>query len=502
MTQRTDKSDQIVHEAEITRQHARYKIPAKIEIEGRLYNVFDWSVSGVGVENLPEDIFSKKFVTARMIFKFDDFETVVDNLKLEFVSKRPQGVFGARFTELTPQQIAILNQIISAYLAGDIITEDDIIHAVTRANFSKRRESKAKADKKKSIAVLLLLWGFVFILISFLIFVMYKRIYVIQTQNAYFDAQVSVIRAPSPSYIELADNIKKGKRIKVSDIVAYSHMIYGGIRVIKSPINGEIYKINVKNGEFRNTGEPIVSIVNKNSSVYIIANILHKDLKKVRIGDIAKVVIPNGESFYAKVVEIKFPYDITEKHAKPLQNIYNQARNYDEVILKPINYKIDVRYIGTSVYLTIDTLLNKYDWYKIEEKELIEDKTESVEKEHSNKQKVNVQNIKNDLIKKEFNTSENNNTLDNKEKKESKVITISNKYCIIAASSSKPFHDALSKRFLKDYKKAKIVKVKNIYEIKISYFDTYSDAKEALNNYVKKYYKDAFIFKCKVKENE
>jgi len=231
MAQYTDKAKQIVHEAEITRQHARYKIPATIEIEGKKYKVYDWSVSGVGIIGLPDEVYNKKHVIAKMIFKFDDFETVIDNLHLEFVSKRPDGVVGARFTELTPQQIAILNQIISAYLAGDIVTEDDIIHAVTRANFMEKKDNKPKVDKKKSILILLLLWFFVIVLLLFLLFVMYQRIYIVKSENAFFDANMTIIRAPSPSYIEFAKEFKENEPIKMGEDLMYAHLMYGGVKV-------------------------------------------------------------------------------------------------------------------------------------------------------------------------------------------------------------------------------------------------------------------------------
>jgi len=215
-TEYTEKAKQIVHEAEITRQHARYKIPAQIEIDGKIYKVYDWSVSGVGIIGLPDEIYQKKFATGKMIFRFDDFITVVDNLKLEFVSKRPDGVVGARFTDLSPQQIAIFNQIISAYLSGDIVTEDDIIHAVTRANFIEKKDSKPKVNEKKSLLVLLLLWLFVIFLILFLLYVMYQRIYIVRSVNAFFDANMTIIRAPSPSYIEFAKPNRLRKRKKLT----------------------------------------------------------------------------------------------------------------------------------------------------------------------------------------------------------------------------------------------------------------------------------------------
>jgi len=509
---KTDKAKQIVHEAEITRQHARYKIPATIEIEGKRYKVYDWSVSGVGIIGLPDEIYNKKHVTARMIFKFDDFETVIDNLHLEFVSKRPDGVVGARFTEITPQQVAILNQIISAYLAGDIVTEDDIIHAVTRANFMEKKGPSTKIDKKKSYLVLLLLWAFVIFLIMFLLYVMYQRTYVVKSENAYFDANMTIIRAPSPSYIEFAKKFKEGEEVNISQVLMYAHIMYGGVKIVKSPLEGTIYKIMIHNGDFRNVGEPVFAVLEKNYKIFIIANILHKDLKKVNIGDIAKVKLPNGDVFFAKVVRIEFPYNVVEQHSRPLENIYNQARNYDRVTLMPINYKPSTDLISTSAVITIDTLLNKYGWYSFEEEndKNQDEKNKNIVKEKKSekqvvKEKIEENKTKNKVIilqkdtKKNKPIKEENKTKPKKEVKKEVKKAIKKGYCIIAASSTKPFNDPKSKSFMKKFPNATVEEFNGVYELKLGIYENYVQAKNALKN-VRKYYHDAFIIKCKAKE--
>jgi len=511
---KTEKAKQIVHEAEITRQHARYKIPATIEIEGKRYKVYDWSVSGVGIIGLPKEIYEKKHVTAKMIFRFDDFETVIDNLQLEFVNVRPDGVTGARFTELTPQQIAILNQIISAYLAGDIITEDDIIHAVTRANFIEKKEQKTKIDKKKSIAVLVVLWSFILGLILFILYVMYQRIYLVKSENAYFDANMTIIRAPSPSYIEFAQPFKKGDKITIGEQLAFSHLIYGGVREIKSPLEGTIYNVYINNGDFRNVGEPIFAVLNKNYEIYIVANVLHKDLVKLKLGDIARVELPNGDRFYARLVKTEFPYNVLEQHARPLENVYNQARNYDKVILKPINYIPSDSLIGTSAVVVFDTFLNKHGWYSIEERHVVKKhKTEEAKREvvkPKEVKKVQPQQPQNQTALPPQYRPVKEAPVEVKPTQQSKqpqeevryVEKEVQKYCIIAASSPKMFTDEKSKTFLSKYPNATVEKYGNIYEIKVSAFDSYAQAKSFLNRNVRRYYKDAFIIKCKVKVKE
>ena len=361
-------------------------------------------------------------------------------------------------------------------------------------------------------------------------YLFYQRTFVVKSENAFFDANMTVIRSPSPSYIEFSKDLENKKFIKQGEVLLYSHLIYGGIQIVKSPLSGYIHKIMIHNGDFRNVGEPIIAVLEKNYKIFIVANVLHKKIEKIHIGDIAIVELPNKDKFYARVVRVEFPYNIVEQHSRPLENIYNQARNYDRVILYPINYKVPENLIGTSAVVTIDALLNKVKWYSIKE----ENNEENVESGNTNNQSSN-----------EINNEENNKTVSNNEieinnsNKNQKIVnnelnntlstnkiknisndtnldknipTIENKktkkpvyvkrYCIIAASSNKPFNDKKSKEFLSKFNNVKIEKIGDIYELKIESFKSVKDAKQFISSKVKKYYKDAFIIKCKVKIND
>jgi hypothetical protein len=348
----------------------------------------------------------------------------------------------------------------------------------------------------------------------FLLYVMYQRIYVIRSENAFFDANMTVIRAPSPSYIEFAKAFKEGDEVNKSETLMFAHIMYGGVKIVKSPIDGYMYKIMIHNGDFRNVGEPVFAILEKNYQVFIIANVLHKDLVKIKLGDIARVELPNGDRFYARVAKVDFPYNVVEQHSKPLENIYNQARNYDKVLLMPINYNPPKNLISTSAVVTIDTFLNKHKWYSISPTKPVVHET--------NKTKNRVCVVENNVSKK-TNQSENNttaagnsankilkasnqNTIESNVSKplpkKTKKVKYVKKYCIIAASSTKEFKDLKAKEFLSAFSNAWVEKVGNIYELKVGPFDSLKEAKMFLKKEVKKYYKDAFIIKCKVKEND
>ncbi|BAF69303.1 PilZ domain-containing protein [Nitratiruptor sp. SB155-2] len=350
---------QIMHEAEVTRQFARYKIPAKVEIDGKIYVVDNWSLGGLAIKNAPKEFCQKPMRKGKMIFKYDTFETVVDNLNLEFIctGKRAEGdhypLLGAKFHNLEDYQISILNQIITAYINGDIITKEDILYAVTRQITYPKKEEK-KLNKKRADKLLILIYTVIFLLLSFLGYIAYYRTFVVQTANAYVDGNITVIRAPFLSYIHFTKTLHRGDNIEINQTIAIARFIDGEMQPIISPLNGTVLKVNVLENEFRNTAEPVVTVLQKDTAPYIIAKMDHKFFKKVKVGYIAKVRTQDDQIFEAKVVKIEPAQPVDLEKAKILANIYNRPRDYDTLYLEPTE-PIDISLINTTVYVTIDT---------------------------------------------------------------------------------------------------------------------------------------------------
>jgi alginate biosynthesis protein Alg44 len=360
-TENKKAAKQMVHEAEITRQHARYKIPAKIEIEGKKYKLLDWSVSGCAVEGLPDQYCKENICRkAKIIFQFDDFITIVDNVDIDFVcEKRKVGEgntkYGGRFHNLNDAQLAILNQILTAYLNGDILTEDDILHAVTK-QITYPKKIEKKIDRKKTDKLLLLIYFTIVVLIGFLLFVAYQRLFIVQTVNGYIDANLTTVRSPYPSYIDFVKPLHKGDKVDTNETLALAYFIGGGVQPIHAATEGTVYKVNVLEHQFRNTAEPICMVLPKDTKPYIVTHMEHTYFKKVSVGDVAKVRLADGTIMKARITDIQPAEAVSLEHTKILANIYNQARNYDIVTLKPFE-PLDPKLINTSVFVTIDTLL-------------------------------------------------------------------------------------------------------------------------------------------------
>ena len=130
---------QVKHEAEVSRQHARYRIPAKIEIEGHEYELSEWSVSGFSANGVGGDL--STWSTHRhgtMIFDLESFRL---SLKLEFeiLQHDPQaGLLRVRFVNVARGNLSLLHYVINAYLSGEVVTAGDILTIAGRDGFIKK----------------------------------------------------------------------------------------------------------------------------------------------------------------------------------------------------------------------------------------------------------------------------------------------------------------------------------------------------------------------------
>ena len=98
---------QIVHEAEIHRQHVRLRIPIAVEVDGTRFTVDDWSMGGFGVAGPISSRQPGEHFAVRLIFPFEDFELTL-RLEAQMVYTLPDlPRFGARFVDLSMGQLAL-----------------------------------------------------------------------------------------------------------------------------------------------------------------------------------------------------------------------------------------------------------------------------------------------------------------------------------------------------------------------------------------------------------
>ncbi len=352
----------VKYEAEPTRHYPRFKIPAYIEIDGKRYKLKDWSLGGCAIIDLPEKYLERKWGTGNLIVPFDTFDAVIKDLKLEFLRKNPDGTVGCRFTELRPEQISLMQDIIEAYLEGSIVSLDEFINVIKREDLrealEKSRPNPPESNRVEEWVRRLFIFSLFFIIAAtltlFLLDALYTRVFQVKAVSAFVDSRLEIIRTPASGIFQSKSPWKKGEEIRKGTVLGTVRAINGFPILIKSPVSGKLYKSLVKEYDLVREGDPLFQVLPKGEKLYITANILHKDTERLRIGEEAVIVFPSGEIVKGRVIKIETPISLSALHQTTPMPAYAYATNYDRVrISLPDNFK-DIRLIGTSVNVIFD----------------------------------------------------------------------------------------------------------------------------------------------------
>lgn len=359
---KNEKSETVKHVAEATRHFARYKIPAFLEIDGKRYLLDDWSTAGCGIKNLPDEVISRKTVIAHLVCPFDNFETTIKNIKVELLHKNEKDIVGGRFTEVKPDQLSLMQEIIGAYLEGNILNIDGLINTVRREDLKESMEKRRPKgpgeggleDFFRKIFIFVSLLGIVVLLVYFLLKSFYYRVYNVEALSSYFDANLTVIRSNVDGVIKEKNIHGEGKRIEKDDLVGIIDSVTTLPVVVSSPVSGTVYRANFEPHSVILRGDALVSIIPDNESIYVTANILHKDLKRVFLGQSAKITTHNGEVIDGIIYSIDAAPEIDALHKLSNDQFNANTWIYDRLKIK-LKRPIPLSQLNTSVSVEIDS---------------------------------------------------------------------------------------------------------------------------------------------------
>jgi len=353
----------IKHRAEPTRHYPRYRIPAYIEIDGKRYKLKDWSIGGCAIIGLPEEYLEKKWAVGNLIVPFDTFDTVIKNVKLEFLRKNPDGTIGCRFTDLRPDQISLMQDIIEAYLEGSIEPSvDEFINTVRREDLREALEArKPKAPKRadveeilRRIFITVLFLTIIGVLVLFILEALYVRVYLVKAVTAFYDAPLKVIRTPASGFFKFKKPLQKGDTVKKDQVVGFMNVPGLVSFVVPSPVNGTITEVLVKDNDAVREGDPLMLVLPEGGKIYVFANILHKDLERVKIGYPARILRFDGKVVIGRIVEIKASPSLAALHSTSPMPAYSFAWNYDRVKIEVPEDSCSMEDIGKAVEVEID----------------------------------------------------------------------------------------------------------------------------------------------------
>jgi alginate biosynthesis protein Alg44 len=298
---------QIVHEAEIHRQHVRLRIPIGVEIDGVRFTVDDWSIGGFGVESpmtgrQPGDRFP-----ARLIFPFEDFElTLRLEAQLIYVLADPAR-FGGRFVDLSQGQLGLFRYIVDAYLSGEIVSGGDILSVVggdeagdarVQKLFTALNEQTGRGGRMRRYLSLAAFSLAALGLVGLILFGLYQRYILVATDRAVIEAPTYRLAATATGVLEAGNQglLRRG------DLVA--RLIGANTTVeLASPCECVLGEWLVQPGTTVERGQVVATLVAADQPLTIRAEVPFTGARRLRVGQIADVTVPGKARNYQGQIE-------------------------------------------------------------------------------------------------------------------------------------------------------------------------------------------------------
>lgn len=303
----------LVHEADAQRHHVRVKLPAQIEINGKSYAMSDWSTGGAQVK-LPAQadpaVFAdSKVHKARLVFDIAGFSIVVPmTVELRHVeNKSDGGLMGLRYIDMTKEQIVIMQHLVSSYVTGTLTSVDDIIHVMSRNNFTKarqipKREEKLTPGEKTSLMIKRLAVPVVSILLlTYIFFAMFEQSYIISAEKAVITGSGMAVIAPAGGVVNFQD-LNNGDMVKKGDVMMTILSETGTTTGVDSPCDCVIEERPVDAGTMIGKGTVVLRLIPLDAPLRVEAYVPYEEAIRLSKGQMVLVRLPGDHDKYSGTI--------------------------------------------------------------------------------------------------------------------------------------------------------------------------------------------------------
>lgn len=319
-------AEQITHEAEVSRQHARYKIPAKVQVADYSFSLREWSVSGLSADHIPPEIGEKPFHEGRLLFDTGEFEL---SIPVEFEVRRfdpDTGFLAARFVNLSKSNLSLLHYIVNAYLSGEIVSAGDIIDVAGRENYVKKdldsRVEDEQTGLQRGLRLTRRILGYALMLtvlvglLSFIVYTVYDRVFVIESVAARIQGDVVVLRAPDNGVFELPDDFDTNGG-EAGQMLGIVKLVSGGAATIANPCDCRVLEVHSLEGAFVGRGEALFTLLPEEGDITVSAQVPFSRLDQLSIGQAATVRLTDGRRLEGRIERIQAAQSLESMRANP-----------------------------------------------------------------------------------------------------------------------------------------------------------------------------------------
>jgi alginate biosynthesis protein Alg44 len=285
---------QITHESETQRQYPRFSLPSRVVLNGKEYSLKNLSAGGAALQGVNDGLAKGKQVSVELRLPFSAFSLGIA-LKAEVqYYDAIEKVLGCRFVEQGPEQVSFLNHAIKSFLAGEIVSADNILSIAQRNNFTKVRpaaNNNAAPSLRRQLPGLLLVLAVGVLVTALILGNLYNSLFIVRADDAAVAAPAFTVRAAGDGVF----NSKLDPGLTLVDqgqVIGTITPVNGGAAVtVQSPCHCYIAKTNVMSGDLAQQGQEILSLVPVEAQPWVVAEMGPQQAKKIGQDSTATITI-------------------------------------------------------------------------------------------------------------------------------------------------------------------------------------------------------------------
>ena len=274
-------SKNIHYENNSMRKSHRISIPVKLRVENNLYDVYDWSMTGLSVSDKQKRSFTVGN-TYDSVFMLAMTDATV-SIKTKIVCKNEKnGRYGFEFVNLSNKNKKVLRRYLELYLDGNLASVDDIISTYREPDIKSAIVEPVKLNESEKTLVeksfLRRTWGallFSLLFLSLLAALLYQNFYYRYERVGTVESNYKTIY---PSYEGVIDSIypKVGDRVDNNDALVDfdTNKIHNELKILES-IKESRLKERAVERSFRKNSKKTVP-VEDNNLLYVNRNIVNE----------------------------------------------------------------------------------------------------------------------------------------------------------------------------------------------------------------------------------
>lgn len=263
------------YEAELQRQHPRYQLPMQATIEGKTYQVHDWSMNGFAIEAGGFGV--GRSVKAALTIPFSGYQFVLELPSEVLYSSEPMKRTSFIFTLLDDAQAGLLQYVTDAVLSGEVVRAGDILDVARRSETGRTKQipPAPRMTARKRIAYvgrrLAASGGVLAIgaaLVTFLSANVYDELFVVRTDSASVTAKTVNVAAPAVGRIGF---LNQKNEVALGEPLMTINPPVGNPITIQSPCDCIQVDQRFANGDFVKMGEPIIRLMRSDAPIVVAA---------------------------------------------------------------------------------------------------------------------------------------------------------------------------------------------------------------------------------------